>query len=91
MKVAITGGSGFLGQELTKLLKNEGHEVYILSRSNQNDSHTIQWLSGNNKPEEYLMGQMHGSTWLVFLLMKDDGTNNRNKIFNDYTHEELMK
>lgn len=56
MKVAITGGSGFLGQELTKLLKNEGHEVYILSRSNQNDSHTIQWLSGNNKPEEYLNG-----------------------------------
>jgi len=56
MKVAITGGSGFLGHELTKLLKNEGHEVYILSRSNQKESHTIQWLSENSKPEDYLNG-----------------------------------
>ncbi len=59
MKVAITGGSGFLGQVLTDLLSKEGHEVYILSRSNrksENNIHAIQWLSGESKPENFLNG-----------------------------------
>lgn len=57
MKVAITGGSGFVGQELTKLLQYKGHEVYILSRSKHeltNGTHSIQWLSENDKPEKHL-------------------------------------
>ena len=33
MKIAITGGTGFVGRELTELLLQKGHEVYILSRS----------------------------------------------------------
>lgn len=59
MKIAITGGSGFVGQELTKLLLQEGHEVYILSRSNNHSNknvHYIQWLSESDTPEIQLNG-----------------------------------
>ena len=45
MHVLITGGSGLVGQQLTKLLKAEGHEVAWLSRSKRStkDVHTFQW------------------------------------------------
>lgn len=33
MKVAITGGTGFIGTKLTTLLKNEGHDIFILTRN----------------------------------------------------------
>lgn len=32
MKVLIGGGSGFVGRELTRLLKHKGHEVTVISR-----------------------------------------------------------
>lgn len=57
MKIAITGGSGFVGQEITKQLTDKGHEVYILSRSDKpsNDIvHIIKWLGDGAKPEEQL-------------------------------------
>jgi uncharacterized protein (TIGR01777 family) len=59
MKIAITGGSGFVGTELTKLLHQKGHEVYILSRSNNQlnkDVHNIKWLSESENPEVQLNG-----------------------------------
>lgn len=59
MKVAITGGSGFVGQEITKQLTDNGHEVYILTRSAKvsNDSvHMVKWLVDGSKPEDQLNG-----------------------------------
>lgn len=38
MKVAISGGTGLLGKAITKILLEQGHEVVILSRSNNNNS-----------------------------------------------------
>lgn len=35
MKIAITGGTGFLGSVLTELLLEKGHEVFILTRSDK--------------------------------------------------------
>ena len=35
-KILITGGNGFLGSNLVKKLLNEGHSIYVLSRSNIN-------------------------------------------------------
>jgi uncharacterized protein YbjT (DUF2867 family) len=32
MKVAITGGTGFVGRHLAKRLLDEGHEVLLLAR-----------------------------------------------------------
>lgn len=33
MNIAMTGGTGFLGQHLTGVLTRQGHHVYILSRN----------------------------------------------------------
>lgn len=38
MKVAISGGTGLLGQAITKILLEQGHEVVILSRSKKQSS-----------------------------------------------------
>lgn len=43
MNVLITGGSGLIGQELTKFLKGKGHKVAWLSRSPQHDEHCFLW------------------------------------------------
>ena len=59
MKVAITGGTGFVGRALTRLLEHKGHEVIILSRSRsqqQGNVTYINWLSNDTRPEEYLEG-----------------------------------
>ncbi|WP_102693960.1 TIGR01777 family oxidoreductase [Rummeliibacillus pycnus] len=59
MKIAITGGSGFVGQELVKQLQQQGHEIIILTRKKNhfiNSIQYIQWLSKDSVPENYLEG-----------------------------------
>ncbi|SDO12234.1 hypothetical protein SAMN05518871_110135 [Psychrobacillus sp. OK028] len=59
MKIAITGGTGFVGSELADLLLQKGHEVYILSRSRNGMERGItyvQWLSETANPEKQLEG-----------------------------------
>lgn len=43
MKVLIAGGSGFLGKALTSSLKNDDHEVIILTRRAPGHSNQVQW------------------------------------------------
>lgn len=43
-KILITGASGLIGRELTKLLLNEGHEVVHLSRSKKYNSQVKQFI-----------------------------------------------
>lgn len=59
MKIAITGGTGFVGREVTKLLIEKGHDVFILSRSvnrQTNDVMYIKWLTEDAAPENELNG-----------------------------------
>jgi len=43
VKVLIAGGSGFLGKSLTSSLKNDDHEVIILTRRAPRSKEQIQW------------------------------------------------
>ncbi|MBM7662588.1 uncharacterized protein (TIGR01777 family) [Bacillus mesophilus] len=58
MKIAITGGTGFVGQALTKAFLKNNHEVFILSRKNlqtpEKGLHYVQWLTSGSKPEDSL-------------------------------------
>lgn len=36
MNIAITGGTGFVGSELTDSFVNDGHSVFILTRNPAN-------------------------------------------------------
>lgn len=59
MKIAITGGTGFAGKEMTKLFRQQGHEVFILTRSpkpSDNGVHYVEWLTDGAAPERELAG-----------------------------------
>jgi uncharacterized protein (TIGR01777 family) len=43
MNVLIAGGSGFVGTALGSLLKQENHDVYVLTRRTPGDAKQIQW------------------------------------------------
>ena len=43
MNVLIAGGSGFVGTALGSLLKQENHDVYVLTRRRPGDAKQIQW------------------------------------------------
>jgi uncharacterized protein len=54
MKIVIAGGSGFIGQKLTRLLLAEGHSVVILTRKEKKSSGKIEyvrWLDEGVSPE----------------------------------------
>lgn len=54
MKIVIAGGSGFVGQKLTAILLEQGHEIVILSRKAK-EAHGkvsyVNWLSEGAAPE----------------------------------------
>lgn len=61
MKVAITGGTGFIGQAVTKELVSKGHHVIILTRNKQNKQEEknvsfVEWLKDSSQPEKELDG-----------------------------------
>ena len=59
MKIAIAGGSGFVGQAITQLLLAEQHDIYILTRhiakqSPHEQLTYVQWLNELDQPEKML-------------------------------------
>ncbi|CEG25852.1 TIGR01777 family oxidoreductase [Bacillus sp. B-jedd] len=58
MRIAIAGGSGFLGSTLTDYFLEAGHEVFILTRKKKESGRTgityVQWLEDESEPEKEL-------------------------------------
>ncbi|KAB8129379.1 TIGR01777 family protein [Gracilibacillus oryzae] len=59
MKIAITGGTGYVGKNLTKKLTDRGDTVYILTRSPEKYQNTdkvnyVGWLTEGTRPAEEL-------------------------------------
>ncbi|MEZ5002945.1 MAG: TIGR01777 family oxidoreductase [Chitinophagales bacterium] len=50
-KVLITGGTGLLGNRISQLLREDGHEVHILSRSTQGLKDGIHYWNWNIKDQ----------------------------------------
>ncbi|NJC05624.1 nucleoside-diphosphate-sugar epimerase [Sphingomonas kaistensis] len=46
MKLAITGGTGFVGGRLLGLAVEQGHEVMALTRRSQNERRGVTWVQG---------------------------------------------
>ena len=46
MKLAITGGTGFVGSRLLSLAVEQGHEVMALTRRSQNERCGVTWVQG---------------------------------------------
>lgn len=61
MKIAIAGGTGFVGKKLTDFLLDQNHEVFILTRnttytSHRSNLHYVEWLTSTSSPEKQLQG-----------------------------------
>lgn len=57
MKIAIAGGTGFIGEHLTNSLTTHGHHVYILTRNPKKAEENItyvKWLTDDSTPESSL-------------------------------------
>lgn len=57
MRIAVTGGTGFVGTRLTRQLVHEGHEIFILTRSPEKHYNTdhikyVGWLKEGMEPEK---------------------------------------
>jgi len=46
VKIAITGGTGFVGRNIARLLASEGHEVVLIARGCDRTDPTLRQLSG---------------------------------------------
>ncbi|MFB4213819.1 TIGR01777 family oxidoreductase [Shouchella sp. JSM 1781072] len=61
MNIAITGGTGLVGQKLTNFLVEQGHSVTILTRNvsnkqNKENVNYVEWLNPNASPADQLEG-----------------------------------
>lgn len=59
MKIAIAGGTGFVGKKLTDYLLDQNHDVFVLTRNatgtgQRPNLHFVEWLSENSAPENKL-------------------------------------
>ncbi|TWK88463.1 Epimerase family protein [Bacillus paralicheniformis] len=58
MKIAISGGTGFIGRHLTNALTARGHHVYILTRkpaeTEQKNTSYVLWQKNGTRPETEL-------------------------------------
>lgn len=66
LNIGITGGTGFIGSRLVKLLSESGHQVRVLSRNTKKNTHGIIFFTGDlRQPNEIKMDFFNGLDVLI--------------------------
>ena len=65
LRIAVTGGTGFVGSRLLAALGNEGHEVRALARRPMDDSPGQTWIAGSLEEPQALERLAEGADALI--------------------------
>ena len=67
MKLLVTGGTGFIGRPLCRALVQQGHEPFVLTRSQGARAHAegVRWLPWDTEEWRRLIGQVDGVVHLA--------------------------
>lgn len=65
LKIAVTGGTGFVGSRLLAALKEGGHRVQALTRRPQSDEGGISWIAGSLEDSGSLSRLAEGADALI--------------------------
>lgn len=65
--LAVTGGTGFLGQHLLETATNAGFQIRALTRRPQQNTGQITWIEGNLANEAALKELVEGATAVIHL------------------------
>jgi nucleoside-diphosphate-sugar epimerase len=65
LKIAVTGGTGFVGSRLLAVLAGAGHEVRALTRKPMADAAGLTWVSGSLEDASALARLADGATALI--------------------------
>ncbi len=66
-RIAITGGTGFVGQRLIPHLLSQGHQLRALTRKAQTDSENLEWIVGDLGDVTALQRLCQGSDMIIHL------------------------
>src|SRR3954464_468517 len=67
MRVAITGGTGFVGAHLLDVALSAGHEVKALTRREQSPRDSLEWISGDLASRDALERLVDGVDAIIHL------------------------
>jgi len=67
MILAVTGGTGFVGQRLLQIATERGHSVRALTRRPQDARNGIEWIDGNLEDREVLERLVQGSDAVIHI------------------------
>jgi len=65
LRIAVTGGTGFVGARLITALQQRGHEVRALTRRPQEDSDALTWIGGSLEDPKALDRLAEGADALI--------------------------
>jgi nucleoside-diphosphate-sugar epimerase len=74
MKTLVVGGTGFIGGATALYLKDQGHDVTLMSRSRPRGTsrlNDLPFVAGNYIEDDFGQGQLEGYEWLVFCAGSD--------------------
>ena len=65
MTIAVTGGTGFVGQALIERALGEGHEIAALARKPQDSRDGVNWVAGDLADTKALSGLVKGAQAVI--------------------------